>query len=303
MTYIGIGLSKEYFDAMLLMPGGKKHHAQFKSSEKGLVQFDHWVKKYSKGERHICMEATNIYWEALAQARHDQGDVVSVVNPVRIKGFAMSQLRRNKTDKQDSDVIVEFCQAVKPEPWKPPTPDQRKLRSLVRGREALIKSQTQQKNRLATCQDDDVRQAWHAVLTTLQAEIDRLEQQIAQFIAEHPALCAQAHLLRSVTGFGPVFTHLLLAEMYDLADYKDAHAAAADAGVNPAHYESGDTVRRRPKMSKVGKASLRAALYWPAITAIRHNPVVRALAERLERLHKPKKVIIGAAMRKLMHLA
>ena len=85
--------------------------------------------------------------------------------------------------------------------------------------------------------------------------------------------------------------------------FKERDAAAADAGVTPAHFESGDTVRRKAKMSKVGKASLRGALYFPAITAMRFNPIVKALVQRLEQRHKPWKVILGAAMRKLLHLA
>jgi transposase len=94
-----------------------------------------------------------------------------------------------------------------------------------------------------------------------------------------------------------------MTELYDLAQYTSAHAAAADAGVTPAHHESGTSIRRTPKISKVGKASVRSILYWPAISAMRYNPVVRALAERLRTRHKPNKVIIAAAMRKLLHLA
>ena len=57
------------------------------------------------------------------------------------------------------------------------------------------------------------------------------------------------------------------------------------------------------KLSKEGKTSVRGALFWPAITAIQHNPLVRDLAERLRARGKCEKVIIGAAMRKLLHLA
>ncbi|KJV73944.1 transposase family protein [Orientia tsutsugamushi str. TA763] len=34
---------------------------------------------------------------------------MSVVNPARIKGFAMSKLSRTKTDKADSVLIADFC--------------------------------------------------------------------------------------------------------------------------------------------------------------------------------------------------
>ena len=277
MMYLGIDLSKRYFDATLCLPKGEKVHSQF--------------------ENNVGV------FKALAAFLHTAGHRVSVVNPARIKGFAMSQLRRNKTDKQDSDVIVDFCYASNPDAWTPPSPTQQKLRALVRHRDGLLKTLTQEKNRVADCQDEDVRASLQRIIEALQHELDRLEEQITQFIAQDETLREQKELLLSIKGFGPVVTHKLLAEMPDLAAYADAHAAAADAGVTPAHFESGDTVRRKAKMSKVGKASLRGALYFPAITAMRFNPIVKALVQRLEQRHKPWKVILGAAMRKLLHLA
>lgn len=303
MMHLGIDLSKRYFDAMLRLPKGEKVHGQFENNAAGFKALAKWLKKHKAKGVHACMEATNIYWEALAAFLHAAGHRVSVVNPARIKGFALSQLRRNKTDKQDSDAIVDFCVATNPDAWTPPTPTQQKLRALVRHRAGLLKTLTQEKNRLADCQDSDVRASLQRVIDALQKELDHLEEQITQFIAQDETLCEQKALLLSIKGFGPVMTHKLLAEMPDLADYEDARAAAADAGVTPAHFESGDTVRRNAKMSKVGKASLRGALYFPAVTAMRFNPIVKALVQRLEQRHKPWKVILGAVMRKLMHLA
>ena len=106
MMYLGIDLSKRYFDATLCLPKGEKVHSQF--------------------ENNVGV------FKALAAFLHTAGHRVSVVNPARIKGFAMSQLRRNKTDKQDSDVIVDFCYASNPDAWRPPSPQQQKLRALVR---------------------------------------------------------------------------------------------------------------------------------------------------------------------------
>lgn len=303
MNHLGIDLSKKYFDATLQIESGEQLYARFDNNPKGFAQLDKWLLRQGVSTLHACMEATNIYWEGLADYLYKKGYTVSVVNPARIKGFAMSQLQRNKTDKLDSKVIMSFCVAMSPKPWEPPTPAQRKLRSLVRHRAALVKTRTQQKNRLADCQDEDVRHSLQTVLATLESEIKRMEQQIADFIKKDPELREQKRLLISVTGFGEVVTHTLMAEMYDLADYDDAHAAAADAGVNPSHHESGETIRHKPKMSKVGKAAVRGVLYWPAISAIQHNPIVKALAQRMEKQGKPNKVIIGAAMRKLIHIA
>ena len=110
-------------------------------------------------------------------------------------------------------------------------------------------------------------------------------------------------MLQSIKGIGQKTATHLLAEMYDLEQYENAKAAAADAGITASHYSSGATVRRRSKMSRMGKASIRGALYFPALTAIKHNPLVKLLAQRLQAKGKHKKVIQVAAMRKLLHLA
>jgi transposase len=303
MMHLGNDLSKAYFDATLRKADASKVHRRFDNDAAGFSALAAWLHAQGVTVLHACMEATNIYWEGLAAFLHEQGYTVSVVNPARIKGFAISQLRRNKTDKLDSEVIADFCAKMEPKVWTPPSAEQHKLRSLVRHRDALQKTITQQKNRLASCNDSDVRASLQRIIESLQAEQQELEAQIKKFIAAQPALQEQQDLLCSIQGIGPVASTKLLAEMYDLATYDDAHAAAADAGLSPAQYESGDTVHHKPRLSKVGKASVRSVLYWPAITAIQHNPVVKKLAQRLEAKGKPKMLIIAAAMRKLIHLA
>jgi transposase len=280
-----------------------KVYRRFDNDAKGFVTLAAWLKEQAVSELEACMEATNIYWEGLATFLHSKGYKVSVVNPARIKGFAMSQLRRNKTDKLDSEVIADFCAVMQSPAWTPPSPEQHKLRCLVRHGEAIQKSLTQQKNRLASGNDDDVKDSLKRIIASLTAELETIEAQIAAQIKQQPTLVAEQKLLCSVIGIGAKTSTKLLAEMYDLASYADAHAAAADAGLSPAHYESGTTIRRKPRLSKVGKASVRSVLYWPAISAIKRNPVVKKLAQRLEAKGKPKMVIIAAAMRKLIHLA
>ncbi|MCA9840443.1 MAG: IS110 family transposase [Trueperaceae bacterium] len=97
--------------------------------------------------------------------------------------------------------------------------------------------------------------------------------------------------------------HSPLTEIGDLSNYDSASAVSADAGLSPSMYQSGTSIKRNPKLSKLGKASLRAAFYFPAITAMKFNPVIQSFAYRLKTKHKPSKVIIVAVMRKLLHIA
>jgi transposase len=303
MAELGIDVSKETLEVTLLKANEPKQTRQVANQTKGFKQVQRWLTKQQVEQVHVCLEATNIYWEEAAEFFHQQGHLVSVVNPARISGFAQSQMRRNKTDPLDSQVIAQFCAAIKPALWRPPTAEQRKLRALVRHQRALQKTLTQQTNRRATCREPAVQASLKTVIETLEVEIEQIGQQIRAFIDDHPDLKAQYKLLISIKGIGHQCAVVLLAEMYDLADYDSARAAAADAGVTPSHHTSGKSVRRKPKLSKMGKSSVRGILYWPAITAMQHNPLVRALKARLEARGKDWKVIVGAAMRKLLHLA
>jgi transposase len=303
MDTLGIDLAKLTFDVTLLTTTKAQHHHQFPNTPAGFEALQGWLTSQGVKQLHACMEATNVYWEALAQFLYEEEHTVSVVNPARIKGFAMSQLLRNKTDKLDSLTIATFCVQTHPTEWTPPTEVQRKLRALVRHREALLKTRIQQHNRLSDASDEDVRTSLQLLLDTLTAEISKVEQQLKAHLAEHPELRTNATLLQSIVGFGLLTVQKLLAEFPDLQEYKSGNAVAADAGLNPAHYQSGSSVRRRPQLSKVGKASVRAALYWPAITAMTHCPAMKQFAARLAARGKPKGVIIGAVMRKLLHIA
>lgn len=302
---LGVDIAKDSFDVTLIDERGGKRRKHLSNNKAGFEQLHVWLQRHTSGPVHICMESTSVYWEALAEHTHEVGYTVSVVNPMRIKGHAMSQMRRSKTDPLDGDVIADFCQTQRSrlEQWTPPTPEQRKLRALVRHLEVLKKSRTQQQNRLATYRDEEAKASLATILAAVNNEIERIEERIRSFFDDHPDLKEKKLLLETIKGIGEQTAIRLLAEMYDLAHYKNARAVAADAGVTTSHYWSGSTVRRRPRMSRMGKATIRAALHYPAITAIRHNPLVRQLAQRMEAKGKHKRVIHVAAMRKLLHIA
>ena len=109
-------------------------------------------------------------------------------------------------------------------------------------------------------------------------------------------------LLTSIAGIGRTTANLLLGELSG-RDFQKARQVAAHAGLVPQHRQSGSSVRGRAHLSKKGNARLRRALYWPAIVALRYNPVLAAFASRLLAAGKPKMVVIAAVMRKLLHLA
>lgn len=302
MHVLGIDIAKRSFDVTLLRDGGARRHAQFANTASGFAALQDWLSNQHIQHLHACMEATNVYWEALAAFLADAGHRVSVVNPARIKGFAQSQMNRTKTDKQDSRIIALFCQQCCPDAWTAPSAAQRHLRALVRHRDDLLQTRTQLRNRLADSSDEAVRTSLEAVLTSVEAQLKEVQTHLEQQQKSEPELAEQSKLLTAIVGIGAVTAYKILAEVGDIGSYRSAKGLAADAGLTPAQYESGTSVRRRTRLSKLGKAGVRAALYWPAITAMRCSDVFKAFAARLAARGKPKGVIIGAVMRKLLHV-
>ena len=302
MDVLGIDLAKLTFDATLLTTTGEQHYQSFSNTPDGFSQLQTWLTQHGATHLHACMEATNIYWEALAAWLYAQGHTVSVVNPARIKGYAQATMQRNKTDKLDSATIAFFCKTHCPSAWQPLSDEHRRLRALVRHREDLLQTQLQQQNRLRDTTDSLVVASLQTVLETLSSQLKAVEQTIKEHLAAHAELRANLELLTSIVGIGMITAAKLLAEFSGIETYESAKAAAADAGLTPSTFESGTSVRRRARLSKMGKAGIRKALYWPAITAMRYCGGCKAYAERLAARGKAKKVVIGAVMRKLVHI-
>lgn len=302
MHFLGIDVAKQKFDVTLRGGPSLQRHS-FGNHPDGFKQLSQWLEQQGVTELHACLEATGVYYEALAEYLYQQGYIVSVVNPWQIKAFADSKLRRHKTDRLDADLIAEFCQKEQPRPWQPLAPEERTLQALVRHWDSLVETRQQQLHRLESSRDPLVTASLQRVIDQLSAEIQQVEQQIQAHIDDHPDLKQKQELLASIPGIGTQTATHLLAEMPDLADYPSAKQAAADAGLTPSERSSGTSVREKPRLSKIGNPRVRKILYFPALAAIRYNPIIKAQRNRLLAQGKPKMVAVGAAMRKLLHLA
>lgn len=302
MHFLGIDVAKQKFD-VALRGGLSMQRQSFGNNPQGFKALKTWLEQQGVTELHACLEATGVYYEALAEYLYQQGYTVSVVNPWQIKAFADSKLRRHKTDRLDADLIAEFCQKEQPRAWQPLAPEERTLQALVRHRDSLVETRQQQLHRLESSRDTLVTASLQRVIDQLSAEIQQVEQQIQNHIDQHPDLKQKQDLLTSIPGIGTQTATHLLAEMPDLAEYPSAKQAAADAGLTPSERSSGTSIREKPRLSKIGNPRVRKILYFPALAAMRYNPLIQALRQRLLAQGKAKMVVVGAAMRKLLHLA
>lgn len=302
-SVLGIDIAKAKFDVCLLLPDGTTRHKVFPNTAKGFELLRRWLLDHTVDPVHACLEATGTYGAALALYLYERQHVVSLINPAAIKAFAASRLTRSKTDRVDASLIARFCATQDPPAWTPPAAEVQELQGLVRRLDALVEMRTMERNRLSAGEMlAAVRASITAHLDYLQQEIAQTERLIQQHIRQHTALHMQLLLLLSIPGIGAATGALLLAEI-NFAAFGNARQVAAFVGVVPRVRQSGSSVRGRSKLSKIGSSRVRHALYFPAVTALRCSPAMQAWAAGLRARGKCEMQIIGAVMRKLVHLA
>lgn len=300
---LGIDIAKASYQVSLKRPDGKRRNKSVRNTVAGHAALVEWLTRHATAPVHACLESTGTYGEAVATVLVDAGHRVSLVNPAAVKAFAQSQLRRTKTDGVDAEVLADFCAAMAPPLWTPWPVEVRTLQGLVRRREAVQDMLTQERNRQqAGALSAPVAASLARVVEALEAELADLDQQIRDHLDQHPTLRAQRELLCTIPGIGVATAARLLAECRAITAFDSARAYAAFAGLVPRESQSGQS-RGRARLSKLGSARLRYALYFPALAAARVPGPVHAFAARLRAAGKATMVVVAAVMRKLLHIA
>ncbi len=181
----------------------------------------------------------------------------------------------------------------------------RELRALVERLQALQEMRQQELNRLeamAHSPQSSVTDMVKDHLRWLDKQIARIESDINDHIDGHPELKQDAELISSIPGIGPKTVARILAYLGDIRRFNSAKSLAAFIGVTPRQRLSGSSLKGRTMMSRTGHGGARRSLYMSGLVAVRHNPVVRVMAARLRERGLAPKAIVGASMRKLVHL-
>ncbi len=300
MEYVGVDVGKDSLQVCVLTRG--RPQRRFENRQAGWRALTKWLRAW--GEVWVALEATGTYGDGISEWLYNAGCRVSVVNPARIHAYAQSQLQRHKTDALDALLIADFCRTQQPPLWTPPSAAERELRALVRHRDDLKDLRQAEKNRLeAQPPSATVVHHLRTLVDLLDQQIAEVERQIRDHIDHHPDLKAQHDLLTSIPGIGDQTSFQLLAELGDLRRFTDVRQVVALVGLNPQQRQSGRSIHYTAGIARMGRSSLRAALYLPAVVAKRHNPVLKAFAQRLAARGLAPKAVIVAVMRKLLHLA
>lgn len=289
--FIGIDVSKATLD-LAVIPDGQSWSVQNCETEmpdlvkrlKGLVP------------TLIVLEATGGLEVLVATALGLADLPVVVVNPRQVRDFAKSMGKLAKTDAIDAKVLGLFGQRIRPEPRPFKDEQLQELSALFIRRNQLVSILVGEKNRLSSS-PKSVRKDIQEHITWLEKRIKDLDDSLKQCIKQSPIWREKDELLRGVKGVGPVVSASLLTGLPELGSIK-AKQISALVGVAPLNCDSGK--RRGKRAIWGGRGSVRSALHMATLSAIRHNPVIRAFHQRLIAAGKEKMVAITACAHKLL---
>lgn len=243
------------------------------------------------------MESTGIYGRNLAQALQAAGIPVAVVQPGRVRHFALSHGRLAKTDQIDAMMIARFGAAMQPRVLKQASPQIERLRAVSDRRTQVIEDRVREGNRLEACCDAAIAKELRTSIKRLEASEVKLDREIARIIASDAVLAAKNALLQEEPGVGPQTAAVLLAQLPELGTVNRQQISAL-AGVAP--YDNSSGPRDGQRHIRGGRAQVRRAMYLSAVSASRWNSHLSDLYQRLLAKGKKKPLALIACARKLL---
>lgn len=288
--YVGVDVSKEHLDVAF----SDGRCLRVSNDEAGYTVL--CERFAAEAPTLVVMEATGGLERALAAELSGAGIALRIVNARHVRHFAKATGSLAKTDRLDAQALVQFAQALRPEPRAMQPEQMLALQALIGRRRQLLEMLTMEKNRLRTAHRD-VQPDLRANIRWLEKRLKSTDEDIGGALRECGVWREKVELLESVPGIARVTSVNLLATLPELGTLNRREISAL-AGVAPFNRDSGRWQGKRSIFG--GRAAARSALYMAALVGSRHNPVLRVFYQRLRQAGKPAKVALTACMRKLL---
>ena len=299
-TWIGIDISKDTFDAAYEQ-GGKKFHEKFPNTTAGFKSLVKWVPEGAK----FVMESTGTYHMRCALFLVSSNRHVSVENPLAVKRFIQSDLRRCKSDKSDAFSIAKYGREKTPKVWNVPTVEAREARRLQGFIEILQTQLTEQRNLLHAFQQEDIRDAalkgCKSMIKSLKKMIAEAEKNLEEVVCRRWK--EEVELISSIPGIGVISACKLVAKVEDFSRFEDSRQYLSWLGMTPRNMQSGTSIHVNGGITKMGDGRLRTQFYMCAVSSIKFNNRCKAMWERMRAKGKPAKVVFIAIASKLLKTA
>lgn len=307
--FIGIDISKEYFDAFLIAENGNRKHNQFSNTSKGVREFLKWFKgeNLKIEDTLICMEHTGMYGKVLSTLLVAKKCNLWIEMSLRI--IRSIGIQRGKNDKIDSERIALY--ALKNQEnavlFKAPKKALDKIRALLALREKMIvfkASLVRNVNELKSFDKDickTTQQYQKLAVKGINADIKKIEKELDNLIVQDTNLEKIFNNIVSVPGVGKITALFLICFTHEFTSFKTPRELACYCGVVPFEYTSGKSIRAKPKVHYMANKKLKKQLHMCALSSVMHNPEMKTYFNRKVEEGKNKMLILNNVRNKLIH--
>lgn len=297
---IGIDVSSKKLDVAFIY-NGKWLQSEFANTGKGHAAIICYLEKRTN-KAMVCVEATGIYHLELCLALHHSVNIdVMVINPRVGKDFAKAMMQRSKSDTSDARMLAQYAERMKFVVWNPPKASVWELRAIARRMDTLSRQSVAEKNRLHSSLSDLISSDIEVNIRHLRRRMSQLQKKALELIEADDELLQKFTLMTTITGIAELSAIRILGEILMLPEDMSVRQWVAHAGLDPRVYETGSSVKKRTRISKVGNSHLRHALYMPAQSASLYDEHVKIFREQLAQRGKTPMQGVIAVMRKRLH--
>lgn len=284
---------------------------KFGNNLRGWKALETWIRrlrKHAEVPLVLVVEATGVYYEGFAYHFKEQGFDLHVVLPNKSKHYAKSLNIKTKNDEVDARLLAQMGLERHLPVWKGIDSTMLKIKQLCRHRYALQQARTVVSNQLHA--HTYAHNPLKSIVKQMHQHLEFLDKHIQETEAEIQAICASDSQLQhkvenicKIKGVAIMTALVVIAETngFDLIENKAQ--LVSYAGYDVVENQSGTSLKGKTRISKKGNAHIRRALYFPALSAARHEPKLQELYERIHQKN-PKVKMIGAVavQRKLLVL-
>jgi transposase len=309
--FVGIDVSKEYFDAVIILDGIKEKsiHNQFENNVKGIKSLWQWLKKQGANSENtlVCLEHTGMYSKLIIKTLMAYN--FSLWVEMSLKIIRSIGVQRGKNDKVDAERIAFYAMKNAEEAviFKAPRKEIDKIRNLLSLREKLVSTRAsllRNVNELKSFDPEVARLSEKMQASTIKGidlDLKKIEKQLDEIIEGDQKLSNVFKLVTSITGIGKVTALLLICLTNEFKIYSDPRQLACYAGVVPFEHTSGKSVRSKPKVHFMANKKLKKQLHMCAMAAIKSDPELKHYFAKKVAEGKSKMLVINNVRNKLVH--
>lgn len=290
----GVDVGLEMLDAHLQSGDGRKS-LRVGNDPEGFAQIIELCQKQQV--QIVVFEATGGYQRPLAEALVQAQLAIAVINPRRIRHYALAEGMMAKTDKVDARIIASFALKMTPKPTTLRSKEQEELASLVARKGQLLKCVVAEENRQQQQADPTLQQSFRRHLAFLRKEIARIDARLEQIVQANAELERKAQAADAVKSVGRASAVMLVATLPELGTLTRQQVSAL-AGLAPFNKDSGKSSGERHIAG--GRPAVRSILYMCTLSAISYEPKIKAFYQRLLEADKCKMKAFTACMHKLL---